>query len=357
MSELQIGLAIVGVLVVFAVALYNRWQERKLQRALERSLRTEHDDVLLASNPGRGKSSGRLIAVVDGTPSYGSPMQGEQAQLDQQNVKELIPEKMDIDFTIHIEFGCRKFGHEIINGAVRVLSTMPKSVQLIGLISDMEAWEPVRHDAEYTAVSVSLQLVDRRGCVTLRELFEFEGIGLQLASLLDAKPYRGNVDSAFDRAKSLDQFCTEVDIQVALHVVGMNVTVDQVKHNLEALNFSLEEDSRYRCRDRQGQVILSITLDVPSKVMADELKMLRVSKLSVELDVPRVPDDVENYLLQCTTATELAKSLGGSVVDDRQNAVSHAALELIGVEVRNVWDAMRKRGIPAGSPLALRLFS
>ena len=47
MSELQIGLMAIGVLVVVAVLIYNRVQERRAKRGAERAFRSGHDDVLL----------------------------------------------------------------------------------------------------------------------------------------------------------------------------------------------------------------------------------------------------------------------------------------------------------------------
>src|SRR6185436_10593301 len=47
MSDLQIGLAILGVLIVVAVLAFNYWQERQFQRRGEQSFTVPHDDVLL----------------------------------------------------------------------------------------------------------------------------------------------------------------------------------------------------------------------------------------------------------------------------------------------------------------------
>ena len=47
MSDLQIGLAILGVLIVVAVLAFNYWQERQFQRRDEQNFTVPHDDVLL----------------------------------------------------------------------------------------------------------------------------------------------------------------------------------------------------------------------------------------------------------------------------------------------------------------------
>jgi len=47
MTDLQLGLAVIGALAVVAVVLYNRWQERGARRDAERAFGSGHADVLL----------------------------------------------------------------------------------------------------------------------------------------------------------------------------------------------------------------------------------------------------------------------------------------------------------------------
>src|SRR5258708_38120159 len=47
MSDLQIGLAMLGVLLVAAVLVFNWWQERQFRQRGEKVFSSRHDDVLL----------------------------------------------------------------------------------------------------------------------------------------------------------------------------------------------------------------------------------------------------------------------------------------------------------------------
>src|SRR3989442_1262093 len=47
MTDLQIGLAVIGALAVAAVLFYNRWQERGVRREAERAFGSGHADVLM----------------------------------------------------------------------------------------------------------------------------------------------------------------------------------------------------------------------------------------------------------------------------------------------------------------------
>jgi FtsZ-interacting cell division protein ZipA len=52
-----------------------------------------------------------------------------------------------------------------------------------------------------------------------------------------------------------------------------------------------------------------------------------------------------------------ADSLSGTLADDNRNLLNDAGLDRIRAQLRAIYTAMEKRGIDAGSPVALRLFS
>src|SRR2546425_12914749 len=57
MSELQVGLLGVGAVVVAAVFLYNKWQERRYRREAEAGFASQREDVLMRSGGGAGQGT------------------------------------------------------------------------------------------------------------------------------------------------------------------------------------------------------------------------------------------------------------------------------------------------------------
>ena len=47
MTDLQLGLAVIGAIAVAAVLVYNRWQERRVRREAQRAFGSGHSDVLV----------------------------------------------------------------------------------------------------------------------------------------------------------------------------------------------------------------------------------------------------------------------------------------------------------------------
>src|ERR1051325_10443276 len=57
MTDLQIGLLVIGAAAVAGVLVYNRLQERATRRQAERAFGSQHADVLLDAPPARREST------------------------------------------------------------------------------------------------------------------------------------------------------------------------------------------------------------------------------------------------------------------------------------------------------------
>jgi hypothetical protein len=181
MTDLQIGLLVLGAAAVAAVLVYNRVQERSTRRSAERSFSSSHADVLA---PPRRE------------PRLG-PLSGPDERVDY--VIELKPAKPVAAGVVHDEWRSieLRFGRR-------------------ALIAEGEGgtWR------------AALQLVTRAGVVSEAELIEFrtgvETLGTRIGAAVSAPEMR----AALDGARELDRTCADSDIQVALHVIGKDIAAD-----------------------------------------------------------------------------------------------------------------------------------
>jgi FtsZ-interacting cell division protein ZipA len=164
--------------------------------------------------------------------------------------------------------------------------------------------------------------------------------------------------AALARAKELDQFCGEVDIRIAVHLVNENAPFAGAKLDAvaKAAGFELDEpDGKFRCRDETGRIVCALANREPIPFKVDSLETLSTRAVTLELDVPRTPRGAFAGFRE--TAEHLAKQLNARIVDDNGQPLSPAGFQAIGVQLQAVHGAMEARGIAPGGTLALRLFS
>ncbi|MGB7541605.1 MAG: cell division protein ZipA C-terminal FtsZ-binding domain-containing protein [Burkholderiales bacterium] len=356
MSELQLGFLAIGAVVVVAVLIYNKWQEARYRRQAEVSFKSPRHDVLM-------QTEGGAEANTQATPSAAAGERIEPVF----HVPERPDEAADIrgsalsdalDFVVPIDAEEDVPGSAVLEAAAAALAGCPRSLRWEGFNAATAQWEVLRPEGGYSLLRAGLQLVDRRGAASADELTAF-GAGVQqaaaaagaLATIPDFAP-------ALASAAELDRFCSDVDIQIALHVVseGAAFTGTKVRALAEAAGLALDdEDGKYRRLDDAGRVLYTLADFESVPFRTDSIMSLTIRGLTLELDVPRAPRGAFDLLREL--ARQLAQALDARIVDDNRQPLGAAAFDQIRTQLQAIYQTMEARGIAAGSATALRLFS
>lgn len=268
----------IGAIAVAGVLVYNRVQERSTRRQTEQAFASRHVDVLLDEPVERREPTLDASPAPSGTPSRaiaGDPRIDYVLELRGAAAETLRPHWSAIE---------RRFGRRA------------GLAQVDGMLH------------------ASFQMVSRAGVVSEAELLEFRTEVETLAAAQGATVWAPPMREALEAAQALDRACADVDVQIALHVLGAAET------DVKGEGFSVAR--------RDGGVTLL-------------------------LDVPRTPDLEATY----AAMAQAARRLGGRVVDDNGTPLDERALGAIGVEVEALRSRLGEIGIESGSPLAQRLFS
>lgn len=284
MTDLTLGLVLAGGLAVVGVLAYNRLQERKARGQAERAFTSPAPDVLLSDPQGRHEP--RLEPGHHGVP----PPQGS------------APDPR-ADYILEVD--------------------LPASAGA----SLGEAWRPIAQrfsrrvflHRQGDGCLAALQLVSRDGVVPEPELIEFRSAVESFAAGLGGRARAPGMREALQAARELDSACAEADIQVALHVVGVDPQ-----------------------QDFSGQPFQSAP---------------REDGVTLTLDVARTADPERGYEAMARAGQALARAQGGRLVDDQGRELDERALASIRTQLEAVRRILAGRGIEPGSPLALRLFS
>jgi FtsZ-interacting cell division protein ZipA len=328
MSELQIGLLAIGVLVVTGVLVYNRVQERGAKRAAQRAFRSEHVDVLLEE------------------PARESGVEREPTRAPARTVSAGAAAAPDPAIDYIIEFA----------------SDQPAAQALVH-----EQWGPIerRHarrallasSAEGKTWRAGLQLVSRDGAIGEADLIEFRSAVETLAASVGATVSAPEMRAAVEAARALDQFCADTDIQVVIHVQGGPFPGPKIDSAAEAAGMTLGADGRFGLYDDTNRLLYTLGARDGAALTAAGMREAAPVGLSLALDVARVPDTRRSFESMARLAHQLAAILGGSIVDDNGNTLDERAVAAIAAQLDAVSSRLEAHGLPPGGPAALRLFS
>jgi ZipA, C-terminal FtsZ-binding domain len=374
MSELQLWLIVAGLVLLVGVFAFNKWQERLLQRKSEASFGSRHEDVLLGGGPrlpagGSVEGTGSAeFAASDGSFEHtlGLPT-GRDATAGADLNPGVPPERgsgpvLDerVDFIAMLNFDAPHLGDEILRNSDVLEGRLTKLMGWEGLDPISGELAALSPSVYYKTVRVGLQLVDRAGPASEHELTAFcQGLQGLAVNLVGEAQFGSRVE-ALKRSEQLDLFCADVDIQIGLSVVrpdGAMIPGSKIRAIAESVGCILDSDGRFRKLAEGGAELYSIGNMEPRPFHADALNTLTTRGVTVLLDVPRCPPDGASFSAFGEFAHRAARVLEGTLVDDNQQPIGGGAMNAIATQVAGVRARMAEEGFPAGSPLALRLFS
>jgi hypothetical protein len=357
LSELQMGLLGLGVVVIVGVIGYNKWQEHRYRRAA-RGFESGHQDVLLDQRSATPEvvHAGAAAAEPEGAariePYRNPPADAIDEELPVVRVsaprppaEPLAQPSIDdrIDFVAELELA-DAWPVSRIAAAFGGLDSI-RTLNCDGYNTAADAWEALVDGADYARFRIGLQLTDRGGPIKETDLDAFRRGIEALATGAAARVRWAGALSPLTNAAELDAFCAEVDVQIGINLVAAASFAETKFRGLaEANGFRREDDGLFRRRDDDGRVLLVLRQSAPAVV-------------SITLDVPRVPRDAAAFGLMAHCARTLAKGLDAKIVDDNQKTLDDATLARIGQGISGIQSRMEAAGLAAGGALALRLFA
>lgn len=363
MTELQVSLIAIGSSIVIGVISYNKWQEYKARKSVERAFSSSPEDVLMRDTaPASGQR--REPQLDDAGPQEGSddhPAVAEgEAPVDvagnagpdiARQPQKVLPVDELIDCEIAIELEGPVRGEKVLPALQGLGHVGSKAVHYIGQAEDGQ-WEPVATGGVYTTLRAGVQMANRSGSLNEIEFSEIVTRLRQVADEIGGEPFAPDMTDVMAAARNLHQFVADHDAKLGVNVQsrGAPWSIGTLLAALERHGFDLRPDGWLVMQDGDSGVLFSLSTNV---TLAEE----NTTRLTLLLDVPRVAPDRDGFGAMVACARMLAGRLDGVVVDDAGQPLADAALAEIAGQVAGFYAEMEAADIPAGSVRALRLFS
>jgi hypothetical protein len=348
MTDLQVSLLIIGATIVVGVISYNKWQEIKARKSVQKAFASDHDDVLM-------ESSARKEPVLedDSGPTVGADANhAEEVQsLPVSAVRKDLPIDELVDCAISLVLDAPVRGDKVLPKLQALRHVGNKPVHFVGQRED-GGWEEIGLGGTYFGLYAGVQLANRSSALNELEYSELITRLRQVCDELDAEPDVPDMNDIMKRSRALQQFVLEYDAQLSISVQskGPPWAIGTLLGALERHGFDIRPDGRLVMPDGDGGVLFSVSTNV---TLAQEA----TPRLTLLLDVPLVAPLRDGFGAMSACARMLAARLDGEVVDDSRAPLAGEALVEIAEQVQAFYSSMEAANVPAGSTRALRLFS
>lgn len=360
MSDLQLALAAAGVVIVGGVLVYNVLQERRARGKAERDFGERPPDALLDTPPAARREP-TMGGIDDTVPNIRAPAFDETSprmsvapDLAEGAPAAEVSSRID---TVAVILADDPVMSEQLQPLLASLKGFAKPIHVEGIVD--EQWYPIETSPRrsWRELRVGLQLADRRGAAAEEDIDRFNRTIADFAAAVNAVSQREAPAAAAARARELDAFCADTDIEVAINVIGQfgaTFAIPRVKSL--ALDNGLSETA-------SGELVRFASDGFPAFALRrfDESGAKPTSHyytgLTFALDLPQVADAPTVLQEMVRIAEAMARALGGQLVDDNRKPLTEAGLASIRRSLEKIFHQMEAHGIPAGSALARRLFT
>ncbi len=365
MSTLQLGLVILGVVLVVAILLYNRLQERRYRKILQQAVPESGADPLMGQTAATPHDMPREPSLE---PSVLSSAPGQAVVppvLTPSSPFSLPPLPVSEAPNLALEFEVvLKSAHPVSAGqlwqALSETTLLARNVRWAALEEGATAPRftvngPSEH--RFNTYAAALKLGSRTQPVSEARvalfLDEMRGLGQRLH--MELQPV--DMAVAIRAAQALDRFLSQTDVLIGINVIFSEdnwPTAHQVRLAVEALGLILDREAGL-FNSPEGNFTLIQQDSAPFlDVEHDPAPVAGVTWL---LDVPRTKNGFQALRDMYSGAEKLASVLGGRVVDDNGAAFGARQLGAVEKHLTAIIQQMDKQGIPAGSPQASHLFA
>lgn len=343
LSDLQLWLAVIGLLILIAVAILNFKFARARRKAREAAISSLGD----LREPSFGGFADAGVERVE--PSFS----GDSTSVNVPSPKHSIDPRIDCVITLRFD--------EPISGA-EILDEVSLWTDLDGQLGarciceglnadldDSEDWQELHQDASYSELQLAIQLASRRGPIGVLELSDFYSRAQALAETLGSQIDMPSVNTMLEDAKALDAMAAESDIQLSINVLfDEKISWSTLQAIMIHRGFKLAHNGRRFDFFDNGQLLFnSADLEPSSPVM----------QLTLLLEVPLVDHHQRPFERMLNEGIEIAQSSHGRLVDDNGINLTEAAVISIRQHLDGLYANLEKSGVAAGSSTANRLFS
>lgn len=351
MSELQIGLLTIGLVVVVGVYGYGFWQQRQYRRRFGGTFDGQREDALYHPTSAADVLIEEEVAVLEYNETHRKMADDE--------ICHLLDASTDYVVAIALK---TPLSSEVLAPLWAQRFDFGKRINACGLNAGTGHWErliPESHPL-YSSFKIGLQLADRSGSVSEVRLTEFHDVLRDVARQAQAEVVLPSIPDALRQAKKLDEFCAEVDQLIGLNILpggdrllfGSEIAKVAEQHGMQ-----LQADGTFHLVDAHGATLFSLGSMDGTLFQHHTLTQTRVQGLTLLLDVPRVERPVQRFDEMAVLARELAAALRAALVDDHRVILGDAAIAHIREQVAVIEERMSAGKVVPGSTQALRLFA
>jgi hypothetical protein len=242
----------------------------------------------------------------------------------------------------------------------RRAGTKPMLVE--GLNLETLAWEQPERGQSYVEFQAGVQMVNRSGPLNDIQYSEFVQKIQTFADAIGAAADFPDMLEVVAHAREIDAFASPLDAQLMVRLKARSTPwslgfVQQCAARHGFVKGALPGRMEWPGEEPGAPPVLVLAVDSQMALTAEDGQDVVLREVTLALDVPQTPEELDPFPNWHRLASLLSKDMEAVVVDDMDRPVTLHAFDVIGKDLKGLYRSLAERDMPAGSPVARRVFS
>ncbi len=343
MSDLQVGLISLGIVLILVVLLFNWWQDRRIRQKMQEHFPEAQEDPLMGGVQGAGGRREPGLGLYSAEGADRAAPADDAAEVDP--ACEVV-----IDIGFH-----QPVPSDQLYAAIQDIHKVgSKPVRIFAEAEGGGHRAQLRLDESYVSMQLAVLLANRSGPLTDIEWSHLWTIAQSLAERFEGSVEGPEQAPVMNRAKQLDELCAGLDAQVGLALrLGGTKPVPEVVQAVKSAGF-LAYGTQLAWMAESGVPRFTLLLD---GVHAGEVQSAGVDRIDLLLDLPNSPADEQAFSRMVSVGRDLSGRLQAVLVDDQGRPVAEGSDQAIDTQLLELYRKLEQAGFPAGAERTLRVFS
>ena len=390
MTSLYLIFSLLALLIFCLIVVYSYWKEKQFSDHREKAI-TDKIDPLLYSEQSVEKSNGtdhkNQKKEVDESISHAAPdfiEKAEQIPSDKPDTVQL-PEEVEAE-PVSGKPRTEKNSSSVVTELVAKVKNSEsieqhdllallrqydfkfhRKVHLYGLNELTDMWRDIEFElptARFVELGISIQLADRDGAMSKRELHDFEQMTLAFSNQYDA-PFEFSMEAedTLNQAAILDQIARRYDSMAVLNIIPRTKSgfkVADIESCARDLSMTLDKNGVFLktkgVRNNLSVLYRLTCTDGAGHFGLDRTKNSPIHDLVIYMNVPatEVPERVFTSMVE--DASNLATWLDGRVVDRKGKVMTQRSYSVLTQKISDIAFSMQEDGLMPGDHVCKKLF-
>ena len=347
MSDLQIALILIGIVLLLGVVLFNWWQDKRAKKHMQQHFPEQDADPLLGKNDDQTRVEPAFESVFSKDLDVDQKPDTNDNTDDDEYVDPSTEVVIDISFitpidSVQIYAELRNIG-TVIKKPIRIFAQTESGLHRSRL----------RSGESYSSLQFAILLADRQGPLSDIEWSNFWAYAQKVADTLEGDIEGPEIKEVQSKANALDQQCANLDAQVGLVIQLENdIKAYELKAQMQGLGLLATANQFVYPSDTNTPYFTALFNGVIN--VEDDQDVNRIDFL---IDLPHSNPSDNAFSRMAQVARQLAKNINAVVLSEQGTALPESTDKAIDNQLVQIYQELDQAGFTAGTDKTIRIFS